>query len=120
MKNKAKRTIFHQIIDWLLNLILIASGAIIVWLLLIITTFSSFKLPTGSMEPTILPGNYILVNKWLIGARIFDAWESAEGKEVEISRLPGIRNIKRNDVMVFNDPYYRSSALFMFQPREMK
>ena len=120
MKNKAKRTIFHQIIDRLLNLILIASGGIIVWLLLIITTFSSFKVPTGSMEPTILPGDYILVNKWLIGARIFDAWESAEGKEVEISRLPGIRNIKRNDVVVFNDPYYRSSVLFMFQLREMK
>ena len=109
MKNKAKRTIFHRIIDWLLNLILIACGGIIVWLLLIITTFSSFKVPTGSMEPTILPGDYILVNKWLIGARIFDVWESAEGKEVEISRLPGIRNIKRNDVLVFNDPYHRSS-----------
>ena len=109
MKNKAKRTIFHRIIDWLQNLILIACGGIIVWLLLIITTFSSFKVPTGSMEPTILPGDYILVNKWLIGARIFDVWESAEGKEVEISRLPGIRNIKRNDVLVFNDPYYRSS-----------
>ena len=109
MKNKAKRTIFHRIIDWLLNLVLIASGVIIVWLLLIITTFSSFKVPTGSMEPTILPGDYILVNKWLIGARIFDVWESAEGKEVEISRLPGIRNIKRNDVVVFNEPYYRSS-----------
>ena len=109
MENKAKRTIFHQIIDWLQNLILIACGGIIVWLLLIITTFSSFKVPTGSMEPTILPGDYILVNKWLIGARIFDVWESAEGKEVEISRLPGIRNIKRNDVLVFNDPYYRSS-----------
>ena len=73
IKNKAKRTIFHQITDWLLSLILIASEGIIVWLLLIITTFSSFKVPTGSMEPTILPGDYILVNKWLIGARIFDA-----------------------------------------------
>ena len=109
MENKTKRTIFYRIIDWLLNLILIASGGIIVWLLLIITTFSSFKVPTGSMEPTILPGDYILVNKWLVGARIFDVWESAEGKEVDISRLPGIRNIKRNDVLVFNDPYYRSS-----------
>ena len=109
MENKAKQTLFHRIVDWLLNLILMASGGIIIWLLLIITTFSSFKVPTGSMEPTILPGDYILVNKRLIGARIFDVWESAEGKEVEISRLPGIRNIKRNDVVVFNDSYYRSS-----------
>ena len=88
MKKEIKKTIFYRIFDWLLNLILIACGGIIVWLLLIITTFSSFKVPTGSMEPAILPGDYILVNKWLIGARIFDVWESAAGKEVEISRLP--------------------------------
>ena len=109
MENKTNHSIFHRIANRTLNLILIACGAIIVWLLLIITTFSSFKVPTGSMEPTILPGDYILVNKWLTGARIFDVWESAEGKEVEIHRLPGIRKIKRNDVVVFNDPYYRSA-----------
>jgi signal peptidase I len=28
---------------------------------------------------------------------------------VEISRLPGIRKINRYDVVVFNDPYYRSA-----------
>ena len=109
MNTITKHPSFHRIVNWTLNLILIACGAIIVWLLLIITTFSSFKVPTGSMEPTILPGDYILVNKWLTGARIFDVWESAEGKEVEIHRLPGIRKIKRNDVVVFNDPYYRSA-----------
>ena len=78
-------------------------------MVLIITTFSSFKVPTGSMESSILPGDYILVNKWLTGARIFDVWESVEGKEVEIHRLPGIRKFKRNDVVVFNDPYFRSA-----------
>ena len=109
MENKINHSIFHRIANWSLNLVLITCGAIIVWLLLIITSFSSFKVPTGSMEPAILPGDYILVNKWLIGARIFDVWESAEGKKVEIHRLPGIRKIKRNDVVVFNDPYYRSA-----------
>ena len=63
MKTITKHPSFQSIVDWLLNLILIACGGIIVWLLLIITTFSSFKVPTGSMEPTILPGDYILVNK---------------------------------------------------------
>ena len=84
MENKINHSIFHRIANWPLNLVLITCGAIIVWLLLIITSFSSFKVPTGSMEPAILPGDYILVNKWLIGARIFDVWESAEGREVEI------------------------------------
>ena len=109
MKNEAERPLFLRISDWLLNLIIIASGGFVAWLLLIITTFSSLKVPTGSMESSILPGDYILVNKWLTGARIFDVWESVEGKEVEIHRLPGIRKFKRNDVVVFNDPYFRSA-----------
>lgn len=99
MTNKKEKFTYYKLFNWLLNLILIACGGIIVWLLLIITTFSSFKVPTGSMEPAILPGDYILVNKWITGAPIFDVWESAAGKEVEISRLPGIRKIKRNDVV---------------------
>lgn len=109
MEKETKRTICSRIADWLLNLISLVGIGFVAWLILIITTFSSFKVPTGSMEPTILPGDYILVNKWLTGARIFDVWESAGGKEVEIHRLPGIRKFYRNDVVVFNDPYYRSA-----------
>ena len=40
-----------------------------------------------------------------MGARIFDVWESAAGKRVEISRLPGLEKIERNDVIVFNFPH---------------
>ena len=45
------------------------------------------------------------MNKWVMGARIFNIWDAAEGKEVRISRLPGLGEIKRNDVLVFNFPY---------------
>ncbi len=104
-----KQSLFNRLVNWVLNIILTGCTLLIVWLLLVVTTFSSFKVPTGSMESVILPGDYILVNKWLAGARIFDVWKSVEGEEVEISRLPGTRKIKRNDVLVFNDPYYRSA-----------
>ena len=40
------------------------------------------------------------------GGRIFDVWESVEGKEVEIRRLPGYGKIERNDVIVFNFPHH--------------
>lgn len=53
----------------------------------------------------LLPGDNILVNKWVMGARIFNIWDAAEGKEVRISRLLGLGEIKRNDVLVFNFPY---------------
>ncbi len=78
-----------------------------------VTTMSSFKIPTGSMEPTLIPGDNIYVNKWIMGGRIFDVEESFH-RQVEISRLPGIRKLKRNDVIVFNDPYpYRSDTMYM-------
>lgn len=78
-----------------------------------VTTMSSFKIPTESMEPTLIPGDNIYVNKWIMGGRIFDVEESFH-RQVEISRLPGIRRLKRNDVIVFNDPYpYRSDTMYM-------
>lgn len=90
---------------------LLGCAVLIVWSLLVVATFSSFKVSGGSMESAILSGDYILVNKWLCGGRIFDVWKSAEGEEVEVIRLPGTRKIKRNDVVVFNDPYFRSRVL---------
>ena len=40
-----------------------------------------FVVPTGSMEPTLIPDDRILVNKWVMGARVFDVWDNMEGKE---------------------------------------
>ena len=73
------------------------------------TTFATFRVPTDSMQPTLLPGDNILVNKSIMGARIFDIWEAAEEKDVEIHRLPGLGKVKRNDVLVFHFPYPHSN-----------
>ena len=40
-----------------------------------------------------------------MGGRLFNVWDALEGKDVRISRLPGLGKIKRNDVIVFNFPY---------------
>ena len=76
------------------------------WLLLQVTCYASFRIPTSSMEPTLMPGDHILVNKWVMGARIFNVFDAAEGREVEIRRLPGMKKIQRNDVVVFNFPHH--------------
>lgn len=60
------------------------------------------------MEPTLWPGDNILVDKCSGGARIFDVWEALAGKEVEVHRMPGWRRFQRNDVLVFNFPYPQS------------
>ena len=78
------------------------------------TVISSFRIPTDSMQPALHPGDNILVNKSIMGARIFNIWEAAENKEVEIYRLPGTGKVKRNDVLVFHYPYpHKNDSLSM-------
>lgn len=66
---------------------------------------SSFKIPTDSMEPELLPGDNILVNKLSKGARLFNVLAALRGEDIAIYRMPGICALKRNDVLVFNFPY---------------
>ena len=102
---------------WADRLLTLAFGICVlavVWVLVQVTSFTSFRVPSLSMYPTLVPGDYILVNKWLMGARIFDLWEAVEDKAVPIYRLPGIRKVKRNDVLVFHYPYpHRNDSLSM-------
>jgi signal peptidase I len=55
----------------------------------------AFKIPTGSMRMTLLEGDAILVNKFLYGAKV---------PFTEDLRLPGVRQPKRGDVVVFIYP----------------
>lgn len=66
-------------------------------LFLIIRTFlvEAFRIPTGSMENTLLVGDFLLVNKTAFGARI-----PGTG-----SRLPGYAEPRRGDVVVFVPPH---------------
>lgn len=65
-------------------------------LAMIIRTFfvQAFKIPTGSMRPTLIEGDVILVNKFLYGPKI----------PLTDIRLPAIREPKRGDVIVFIYP----------------
>lgn len=60
------------------------------------TTFilQSFTIPSQSMEPTLLVGDYLFVNKFIFGGR--GAW---------YERLLPYRDIRRGDVIVFKFPY---------------
>lgn len=40
--------------------------------------FVSFKIPSDSMEPALFAGDNILVNKWVMGGRLFDIWDASE------------------------------------------
>ena len=77
--------------DRLLALAFGISLLAVVWVLLQVTSFTSFRVPSPSMFPTLIPGDYILVNKWLMGARIFDivgvatrVWKSVSPQDGEV------------------------------------
>lgn len=99
-----KKQIFN-IIDKSLIFCVVACGLLAIWVIMQITSVTSFKIPSDSMEPTLLPGDNIWVNKWVMGGRLFNIWDAIESKPVNISRLPSFGKIKRNDVLVFNFPY---------------
>jgi len=65
-------------------------------LAMVIRTFviQAFKIPTGSMRPTLLEGDLILVNKFIYGAKF---------PFVDF-RLPALRQPNRGDVVVFIYP----------------
>src|SRR5207302_8746734 len=65
-------------------------------LFLVLRTFivEAFKIPSGSMERTLLIGDFLLVNKLAYGAEI----------PFTHKRLPAFREPQRGDVMVFEAP----------------
>jgi signal peptidase I len=73
------------------------AGVVAVVLALLIRTFlfQAFRIPTGSMEDTLLVGDYLFVNKFLYGAEIPFTGHA---------RLPGIRDPQRGDIIVFRYP----------------
>ena len=56
--------------------------------------FQAFKIPSGSMRPTLVEGDRLLVNKLRYGARV----------PLLRQRLPGFSKPKRGDVVVFAYP----------------
>jgi len=65
-------------------------------LALVVRTFliQAFKIPTGSMRPTLMEGDRILVNKVVFGIKIpLTSWH-----------LPAIRSPQRGDLVVFHAP----------------
>ena len=63
-----------------------------------------FVVPSDSMLPTLAPGDRILVNKLIVGARIYKKFDFSEGAALHSFRLPGFRKVRVNDIVVFNVP----------------
>lgn len=70
-------------------------GAIVIYLFIKTLFVEAFRIPSGSMIPTLLVGDWLFVNKLAYGPTI----------PFTNSHLPGYTNPKHGDVVVFVSPY---------------
>lgn len=68
---------------------------------MVIRTFviQAFKIPSGSMIPTLQIGDHILVNKFLLGTPV-----DIPFTDINLFRMPGLRKPQRGDIIVFKYP----------------
>ena len=77
--------------------------AFILFLIIRIFLVQAFKIPTGSMESTLLVGDYLLVNKMVYGAKTPRKLPLVD-LELPTIRLPGFDDPRRGDIVVFEYP----------------
>ena len=66
--------------------------ALVVWFFLRTFLVEAFRIPSGSMENTLLIGDFLFVNKALYGAEV----------PIVHAYLPAVREPVRNDILVFD------------------
>lgn len=77
---------------WLLDWAKSIGVALVVWFFLRTFLVEAFRIPSGSMENTLLIGDFLFVNKLLYGAEV----------PLIHKRLPAIREPHRGDILVFD------------------
>ena len=84
---RPKKSLFREYLE---------AAIIAVFLALFIRTFviQAYKIPSGSMEPTLLVGDHILVNKFIYGIKV---------PFINKTAIP-VSEPKRGDIIVFSYP----------------
>ena len=85
------------------------------WLLMRVCVFDYFTIPTNSMCPTLKPGDKVIVNKLLMGARIYTDYDfDIHGQELKSF------SIRHNDIVVFNIPVHDGKISFIINKNMCK
>ncbi|MCL2502374.1 MAG: signal peptidase I [Bacteroidales bacterium] len=88
---------------YVLSIMVTAAGCLFaLYFGLRIFVFDSYPVHTGSMIPAICPGDRIVVNKLIFGARLYRNLDFLDGGKLKTLRMKGYRGISYNDLVVFN------------------
>lgn len=85
---------------WLWENLKSLAGAVVIYLVVKTLLIEAFRIPSGSMIPTLLVGDWLFVNKLAYGPTI----------PFTNSHLPGYRSPDHGDVVVFVSPYQADEA----------
>lgn len=125
---RVKSPIVRTVMGWV--------DAIVYALILVYFIFlfvgQNYQIPSSSLEKTLLVGDYLWVNKMVYGPRvpntplhfplahhtmpIIGGKSYIETPQWDYHRLKGLRNVERNDIVVFNYPAGDTVALNMQNP----
>src|ERR671924_1969964 len=82
----------RSVVTWLWEWTKSIVVALVVWFFLRTFLVEAFRIPSGSMENTLLIGDFLFVNKALYGAEV----------PIIHTRLPAVREPRRDDILVFD------------------
>lgn len=76
---------------------------------------ASFHVKGTSMEPTLHQGERVMVNKLVMGARLYRNLGADTSSVLSSFRMPGLRKVRAGDVLVANYPYAKGGDTISFR-----
>ncbi|GHT54288.1 signal peptidase I [Bacteroidia bacterium] len=123
-----KNPVLRKVAEWIDAIVF----ALVAVYFINIFIFQNYKIPSSSLEKTLLVGDYLFVSKLSYGPRvpntplsfpltqhtlpILNTKSYIEWPQWDYKRLKGFGNVKRNDIVVFNFPAGDTVARKMENP----